>query len=208
MAFSMRDLMHVALCNIVMVVVLAPATHATKYTVGGSPGWVVGEDMEAWGAQHTFYVGDELYFPYPYGQSSVLLVTEEDYNDCNANRAISSDGGLGNMAMTLLTAETYFFISGHPEQCTEGLRLEVHVLEVGASKLHSPPPPVSEEEDHTPPSTNNNNIPSSPVILSPPRSINTPYSTFRPTSSSPPPSSISSLLLALTFFLAIVYVSL
>ncbi|MCO5600732.1 hypothetical protein L7F22_054847 [Adiantum nelumboides] len=175
-----------------MLIVLLPAmTKASKYTVGGASGWVVGEDMEAWAAKFTFYVGDELYFPYPYGQSSVLLVTEEDYKDCNANKGIASDGGLGDMVMTLLTAETYFFISGHPEQCTEGLRLEVTVLE------DSPPPPVDEEEDHTPPS-NSNNIPSSPVILSPPRSINTPYSTFRPNSASTPLSSISFLLLALT----------
>ncbi|MCO5601931.1 hypothetical protein L7F22_056057 [Adiantum nelumboides] len=132
-----------------MLIVLLPAAKASKYTVGGASGWVVGEDMEAWAAKFTFYVGDELYFPYPYGQSSVLLVTEEDYNDCNANKGIASDGGLGNMVMTLLTAETYFFISGHPEQCTEGLHLEVTVLEVGATDLHSPPPPVNEEEDHS-----------------------------------------------------------
>lgn len=165
-----------------------------KYTVGGAAGWVVGEDLQTWADQYTFYVGDELYFQYVYGQSSVLLVTEEDYKDCNANNGVASDGGLGDMVMTLLTAETYYFISGHPDQCTQGLRLQLSVLAVPAPGGVQPAltsPPSSSSSDNT-------NIPSSPVILSPPRSINTPYSTFRPNSSSP-----SSLTTATLFSLAL-----
>eukprot|EP00250_Pteridium_aquilinum_P018878 c24221_g1_i1 orf=632-1258(-) len=199
MAFP-RCAMQVAALWIMVCCLMMHAALAMEYTVGGAKGWTVGEDLETWASQYTFYVGDELYFPYAYGQSSVLLVTEKDYNDCNTNDGVASDGGLGDMEMSLLTPQTYYFISGHSDQCSQGLRLEVPVLA-------APPPgtlqptlksPPSSAGDNSP-SSSSTNIPTSPVILSPPRSINTPYSTLRPNSSPPSLSAITTLFsLALT----------
>lgn len=175
-----------------------------QYTVGGASGWVVGEDLQTWADQYTFYVGDAIYFEYVYGQSSVLLVTEEDYKNCNTNNGVASDGGLGDMVMTLLTAETYYFISGHADQCTQGLRLQLSVLAALAPGGIQPAltnPPSSPADNTNSPT----NIPSSPVILSPPRSINTPYSTLRPNSSSPSSLTTTSTLFSLAFALAFTY---
>ena len=35
-------------------------TKASQYTVGESIGWGVGNNLEKWANQYTFYVGDEL----------------------------------------------------------------------------------------------------------------------------------------------------
>ena len=70
-----------------------------------------------------------LDFPYTYGQSSVLLVTEVAYNDCASDSPLASDGGEGDMAITLTSAQTFYFISGYADQCSQGLRLVVNVLD-------------------------------------------------------------------------------
>ncbi|MCO5608897.1 hypothetical protein L7F22_063115 [Adiantum nelumboides] len=98
-----------------------------QHTVGDSGGWGLGNDLQSWSTQLKFHVGDELYFPYPSGQHSVLMVSEEDYKSCNKEKPISSDNGMGNMVMPLMSEETYYFICGVPGHCEQGLRLSVTV---------------------------------------------------------------------------------
>ncbi|MCO5607392.1 hypothetical protein L7F22_061588 [Adiantum nelumboides] len=98
-----------------------------QHTVGDSGGWGLGNDLQSWSTQLKFHVGDELYFPYPFGQHSVLMVSEEDYKSCNKEKPISSDNGMGNMVMPLMSEETYYFICGVPGHCEQGLRLSVTV---------------------------------------------------------------------------------
>ena len=40
-------------------------TKATQYTVGESIGWGLGNNLENWANQYTFYVGDELCKSFP-----------------------------------------------------------------------------------------------------------------------------------------------
>lgn len=167
-----------------------------QYDVGGSAGWVVNEDLQKWASQYTFYVGDELYFHYKRLESSVLLVTEEDYKDCNTDKEVASDEGEGDMVMTLLTAESYFFVSGHADQCKAGLHVEIPVHDAVAGTPNG-------QQGSSPSSTD---IPSSPVIFSPPRSINTPYSNIRPNASSPLSLGTSFTLFSLALALAFTYI--
>ncbi|MCO5608895.1 hypothetical protein L7F22_063113 [Adiantum nelumboides] len=98
-----------------------------QYTVGDSVGWGLGHDLQSWSTQFKFHVGDELYFPYPAGQHSVLMVSEEDYKSCNIEKPISSDNGMGDMVIPLMSKETYYFICGVPGHCEQGLRLSIPV---------------------------------------------------------------------------------
>ncbi|KAI5081575.1 hypothetical protein GOP47_0001318 [Adiantum capillus-veneris] len=128
---------------------------AIQYTVGDSVGWGLGNDLQSWSTQFKFSVGDELYFPYPAGQHSVLLVTEEDYKGCNIKKPITSDNGMGNMVITLISAETYYFICGVPGHCEQGLRLSIAVEHEAPSTSDTTSPPKEVDND-------------SPKVLTPP----------------------------------------
>ncbi|KAH7282109.1 hypothetical protein KP509_35G012300 [Ceratopteris richardii] len=140
---------------------------ATQYTVGDSIGWGLGHDMETWAAQFKFQVGDELYFPYPAGQHSVLLVTEEDYKTCNREKPVASDNGMGDMAMTLISPQTYYFICGIPGHCEQGLRLKIVVEHEAPSPPQDGPvgndapvaltPPAQSGSNYSPPYYNQYN---------------------------------------------------
>ena len=110
-----------------------------------------------------------LDFPYTYGQSSVLLVTEVAYNDCASDSPLASDGGEGDMAITLTSAQTFYFISGYADQCSQGLRLVVNVLDAPTTNINNNN--INNNNNNnipTSPNNNNNNIPTSPVIFLPP----------------------------------------
>ncbi|KAI5083015.1 hypothetical protein GOP47_0002758 [Adiantum capillus-veneris] len=121
-----------------------------QYTVGDT-GWGLGNDFAGWASQFKFYVGDDLYFSYPAGQHSVLLVTEEDYKDCNIERPFTSDDGMGDMLITLVDAQTYYFICGVPGHCEQGLRLKIEVENETPSTSKEPPPPDATVHDPPPP---------------------------------------------------------
>ena len=113
----------------------------------------------------------------------MLLVPEEDYKSCNIGNPIASDHGTGDMVITLVSSETYYFICGVPGHCEQGLRLAVSVKpwnEPSNNPTILPPPPPHEVT--TP-------IYSAPPTLTPPTPIS---STQTPPSYSPPPQLSSS----------------
>ena len=63
----------------------------------------------------------------------------------------------GDMAITLTSAQTFYFISGYADQCSQGLRLVVNVLDAPTTNINN-----------NNINNNNNNIPTSPVIFLPP----------------------------------------
>ena len=111
----------------------------------------------------------------------MLLVREEDYKRCNVENPIASDNGAGDMVITLISSETYFFICGVPGHCEQGLRLAIPVKTAStgtpsASPVTIPPPPP----------------PSPPVEVSTPGYIQPPPLTpptpkLAPPAYSPPP---------------------
>lgn len=174
---------------------LVQSARATQYTVGGSDGWGLGHDLLLWASQYTFHVGDDLYFPYQTGQHSVLLVTQDDYNSCNTDHPVTSDNGQGNMIFTLINQQTYYFICGAPQHCSEGLKLEVTVeasptTNTPATPLPTPTesPPVLSPPDstqypppdalHYPPPDAVPYVPPPPHGTLYPPPYNTPYNTF------------------------------
>eukprot|EP00250_Pteridium_aquilinum_P011695 c20245_g1_i1 orf=292-966(-) len=151
----------VLLLALIVAMVGFEGVNATQYTVGDTVGWGLGNNLGSWASQFKFHVGDDLYFPYPAGQHSVLLVTEDDYNSCNIESPITSDNGMGDMVMTLVSAETYFFICGVPGHCTQGLRLSIAVEPDTPSTNDSAPPPPDAVAHNPPPQH-------APDVLTPP----------------------------------------
>ena len=78
-------------------------------------------------------------------------MTEVAYNDCASDSPIASDGGEGDMAITLTSTQTFYFISGYADQCSQGLRLVVNVLDAPTTNINN-----------NNNNNNNNNIPTSP----------------------------------------------
>ena len=139
---------------------------------------------------HTYVVD----FPYASGQHSVLLVPEEDYKSCNIGNLIASDHGAGDMVITLVSSETYYFICGVPGHCEQGLRLAVPVKpwnEPSNKPTILPPPPPHEVTTpiYSAPPTPPTPIYSAPPTLTPPTPIS---STETPPYYSPPPQLSSS----------------
>ncbi|KAF7137361.1 hypothetical protein RHSIM_Rhsim07G0037000 [Rhododendron simsii] len=125
--------------------VAAPAAFATQHVVGGSSGWTQGVNYASWASSQTFAVGDTLLFSY--GSShSVDVVSQSDYNNCNANSPQNSYTG-GSTIISLPSLGTMYFICGTSGHCQSGMNLAVTVSATtngsapGGSPSPPPPPP-------------------------------------------------------------------
>ncbi|XP_062114535.1 blue copper protein-like [Humulus lupulus] len=106
--------------------VLFHAVSGANITVGGSSGWDLTSDLQAWTAETPFHVGDSLVFSYA-GAHDVLEVHEEDYESCNISHPIKTHND-GDTVVPLNQQGTRYFVCGRQGHCLMGQKLQVHVL--------------------------------------------------------------------------------
>ncbi|TKW23941.1 hypothetical protein SEVIR_3G020300v4 [Setaria viridis] len=122
---------------------------ATAFEVGGDDGWVVppasdGGRYNQWASKNRFLVGDSVHFKYK--KDSVMVVTEDDYNNCRAAHPIFFSNN-GDTEVELDRPGLFYFISGVTGHCERGQRMIVKVIGQGAP----PPSPLAPPAPPTPP---------------------------------------------------------
>ncbi|KAJ8485910.1 hypothetical protein OPV22_018395 [Ensete ventricosum] len=159
---------------------LMTSSGAYDFDVGGRDGWVSNpsESYDKWAGRNRFQVNDTLVFRYRKEVDSVLVVTKQDYDACNASNPIQKLEG-GDSAFKFDRSGPFYFISGVPESCRKGQKLAVVVLAI-RNQNPSPPPPSS------PPSLTPSPSPSSSTSPSPSPTSPVPAPTPSPTPSPSP----------------------
>ncbi|KAL2622496.1 hypothetical protein R1flu_002701 [Riccia fluitans] len=103
-----------SLLLLVMISVYGAA--ATEFPVGGTLGWRLGVDYSDWAKSVTISKGDTLSFEYPAGAHNALLVSADDYANCDGSNALVYMSS-GNDKFTVSDVGTYHFICGFEEPC-------------------------------------------------------------------------------------------
>lgn len=154
--------------------------HAYVIDVGGSRGWTLNppEAYNIWAERMRFSVNDTLHFKYNKAIDSVLLVSKDDFDNCNSDNPITKlDDGAS--AFTFDRSGPYYFITGNKTHCDKGQKFHLIVLTV---RNNQPPSPPSAD---TPAS------PSSSITISPPGAAISPApeatTTFTPADLNAPP---------------------
>ncbi|KAK6934402.1 Phytocyanin domain [Dillenia turbinata] len=134
---------------------------AYEFKVGGSSGWTVPSDPNAynqWAEKNRFSTGDSLLFVYQPETDSVLPVNKDDYTNCNTATHNSTDTYKdGHTVIKFNQSGPYYFISGVKDHCLKGEKLVVVVLADRSNKNASsdsaaPSPPPSGSTETTAPS--------------------------------------------------------
>ncbi|PON61440.1 Phytocyanin domain containing protein [Parasponia andersonii] len=153
---------------------LVPKSFATEFTIGGSKGWSVPTDQ---------------IFVYPSGQDSVLLVSQEDYNNCNTNNPQKKFDD-GHTVYTFNKSGPHYFISGNKDNCHKNEKIVVIVLADRSNRYSnqtnaaSPSPSRSNETNPSP-------APEGQESPTPPTGTVEINPTPSPVSDQPPPSDAS-----------------
>ncbi|XP_024029135.1 early nodulin-like protein 3, partial [Morus notabilis] len=132
-------------------------------------------------------------FVYPADKDSVLLVNQDDYNNCNTDHPLQKYDG-GHTVYTFEKSGPHYFISGTNDNCQKNEKVVVVVLAERGNRTDSSAPTPSPSAD-TPPSP----APASQGFPSPP----SPSGTVEinpvpaPFSEPPPPSGAASVHMSL-----------
>ncbi|XP_047337029.1 early nodulin-like protein 1 [Impatiens glandulifera] len=113
---------------------------AYKFYVGGTDGWVLrpSENYNQWAERMRFQVNDTLLFKYKNGEDSVLIVNKGDYDNCKKQNPIQKLDG-GDSVFMFDRSGSFYFISGHFDNCEKGQKLLVVVMAV-RNKFPQPAP--------------------------------------------------------------------
>ncbi|KAL5550193.1 hypothetical protein UlMin_000369 [Ulmus minor] len=84
---------------------------ATNHIVGGTSGWDLSSNLQAWVSQNTFHVGDSLVFSYS-AVVNVMEVNQLDYELCISSHPIQThNDNDGEKLIPLTCPGSRFFIS-------------------------------------------------------------------------------------------------
>ncbi|XAR67475.1 hypothetical protein NMG60_11002248 [Bertholletia excelsa] len=104
---------------------------AFQFKVGGSGSWGVPSSSRIsynhWAEKNRFSVGDTILFEYTANQDSVLLVSKENYENCNTS-APEAEYHDGRTVFQFNRSGPFYFISGVKDNCVKGEKLVVVVL--------------------------------------------------------------------------------
>ncbi|KAK6154407.1 hypothetical protein DH2020_008655 [Rehmannia glutinosa] len=105
---------------------------AFEFKVGGSTGWTVPNDPNAaiynqWAEKNRFQVGDTLVFTYAADKDSVLLVTKDDYTNCNTKAPLQKFTD-GHTVFKFTQSGPHYFISGVDDNCHKNEKILVVVM--------------------------------------------------------------------------------
>ncbi|ESQ46348.1 hypothetical protein EUTSA_v10000321mg [Eutrema salsugineum] len=161
------------------------------FIVGGDLGWKVpaltpnnSNSLIDWANHGRFLVGDVLEFKYDSNVDSVLEVTKEHFETCNAEKPLKSYKHV-NTIVKLDNSGPNYFISGVHDNCVKGEKVIVRVIASKYAPRPAPPtttpaapatpsskPPTSPATPETP-SSKPPTPPAAPVAPAPGPSNNT-----------------------------------
>lgn len=130
-------------CFAFAMLFLMNSSQGYRFYVGGRSGWVVNpyESYNRWAERMRFQVNDTLFFKFNKGNDSVLVVTSQNYNNCNTKNPIKSFTE-GYSEFKFERSGPHFFISGNADHCKEGQKLIVVALAVRPKKSPLTPIPT------------------------------------------------------------------
>ncbi|GMN51506.1 hypothetical protein TIFTF001_020658 [Ficus carica] len=134
-----------------------------------------------------FTIGGSKVFKYPADQDSVLLVSEDDYHNCNTDHPLQKFDD-GNTVFPFSESGPHYFISGKKDNCVKNEKVIVIVLSERNQTISPSPTPTPT----TPPSP----APSSQESPSPPNGTAEGIPAPAPVSEPPPPSGASSVYMS------------
>ncbi|OEL36377.1 Early nodulin-like protein 1 [Dichanthelium oligosanthes] len=120
---------------VVGLVAVLSSSEAYVFFAGGRDGWVVDptESYNHWAERNRFQVNDTIVFRHEEGVSSVLLVTEQDFDTCNTRspvRRLEAVGGSGSSVFRFDRSGPFLFISSDEYRCQKGQKLYIIVMAV------------------------------------------------------------------------------
>ncbi|XP_030937402.1 uclacyanin 1-like [Quercus lobata] len=160
-----------AILVIIITSILIRCVSATNHTVGGSSGWDLASNLQAWSSATTFHVGDFLVFIYT-PVHDVLEVGKSDFEMCRVSHPLNAYRD-GETVISLSSEGSRYFICGRHGYCDMGLKLQLQVLPslntttatiapaAGPSAHENPPPPQPSSSSTSPLSPINSNSSSS-----------------------------------------------
>lgn len=115
------------------------STHANNFIVGGNNGWSTqpSEDYKQWSGRLRFLINDTLSFKYAKETDSVVVVSKDDFDKCNAAKPIQKLDG-GDSTFKFDRSGPFYFITSNKTNCDQGQKLVIVVL---ALRIKSPPTP-------------------------------------------------------------------
>ncbi|KAK1365841.1 Phytocyanin domain-containing protein [Heracleum sosnowskyi] len=130
--------------NLLIVLAIASVTAtmaSTEFWVGGSSGWTINFDYQAWASDKVFHVGDTLVFSYPQGAHNVFKVNGTGFADCI--KPTSNDAVLksGHDVITLSSTGKKWYICAVKTHCSE-LKQKL-VINVEEAEAPAPAPTSS-----------------------------------------------------------------
>ncbi|KAJ4952625.1 hypothetical protein NE237_029457 [Protea cynaroides] len=97
------------------------------------------ETLNHWAGATRFKIGDWLIWKYDPKQDSVVVVTQQNYDQCNTLNPIAEYKD-GNSKVKLNRSGPFYFISGLQWKCQKGQKLIVVVLSPNHNKPKQSPP--------------------------------------------------------------------
>ncbi|WOG98634.1 hypothetical protein DCAR_0417978 [Daucus carota subsp. sativus] len=134
------DCLRVILFSILLVSTICSSAEALNFNVGGKYGWSLyaSGNYNQWANMMRFQVNDTLTFKYKKETDSVVVVTKDDYEKCNAEKPIQKMDG-GDSVVKLDRSGPFYFITGNKSNCQKGQKLLIVVLAV---RDKAPPTPA------------------------------------------------------------------
>ncbi|KAK9676307.1 hypothetical protein RND81_11G068100 [Saponaria officinalis] len=108
--------------------------------------WTLGKDYSAYSTQ-SFKPGGTILFNYDSSLHNVLVVSKNDYGNCNTGNPIQTFSD-GNTSITLQQGAMYF-ICGTPGHCVAGMKLQVNAADSSTSNPTAPTPTKSTPTTHS-----------------------------------------------------------
>ncbi|XP_004498804.1 early nodulin-like protein 15 [Cicer arietinum] len=126
------------------------AASAKDILLGGkTDAWKVpsseSDSLNKWAQSVRFQVGDHLVWKYEAGKDSVLLVSKDDYVNCNISNPIKKYND-GQTKVRFDHAGPYYFISGEKGHCEKGQKLTVVVMSPRGKSITATSPAPSPAE--------------------------------------------------------------
>uniref|UniRef100_A0A6M2EQH6 Phytocyanin domain-containing protein n=1 Tax=Populus davidiana TaxID=266767 RepID=A0A6M2EQH6_9ROSI len=160
--------------GLLCLLLLIQKNNATEFKVGGPKGWTVPDNtsskghLNVWAEGNRFQKGDSLVFDYDASQDSVVQVTKEGYEKCNAEKPLEKFTDGHTVFEIKQYGARYYFISGNRDRCQKNEKMEVLVLaDRSTNATASPPSPGSSDMVPAPTPSSEESPPAGTVDINP-----------------------------------------
>ncbi|KAI3910298.1 hypothetical protein MKW92_012953 [Papaver armeniacum] len=138
----------VVFCMVLAALCVA-SSMAEVYKVGDDNGWTTQNmpDYKRWSASKTFKIGDSIVFEYsPKDNNVVQVMSYDDYKKCNGSSPLKTFTS-GKDTIPIKHKEHLFFISGFPDNCQKGQKVDIRVLDTSVVPI----PPLAQRPSSSAP---------------------------------------------------------